>query len=348
MNNILCLNDVHVHYGSTHVLKGINFELKQGDILCLLGPSGCGKTTILKSVAGLLNVSQGSIELNQRCVSKPELNVAPEKRNLGMLFQDYALFPHLSVAKNICYGLNKLSKQAQQARLSELLVLIHLEGEEDKFPHELSGGQQQRVALARSLAYKPDILLLDEPFSNIDNKVKNELIEEVRDIIKQENVAAIFVSHSKEEAFSFADHVAVIEQGLVAQLDKPAELYSRPSSVFVAEFMGLLNKFNLDTCAVEIKRYLNGIPDTKLNNNQSEALNTLAFRPEHIYLVDAQTAGEEGLAVTFIKQRFLGSQSILHVSCYGHELQLYAPVDFHCDKNQALSVRFIKDKVICF
>ena len=194
----LILQGVSYHYNGTKVIHDLDLTVGKDEIVCLLGASGCGKTTTLKAIAGLIEAKQGSIFIDGKLVSDEQSFISPEHRNIGMMFQDYALFPHLTVANNIAFGLSKMSKAQKQQRVDEMLKLVHLIGCADRFPHQLSGGQQQRVAIARALAYKPSLLLLDEPFSNIDTQVRFELIADIRRIIKATQVSAVFVTHSKE------------------------------------------------------------------------------------------------------------------------------------------------------
>lgn len=238
MTATLRLSHVHSDYQGQSVLKGLNLELEQGEILALLGPSGCGKTTLLRAVAGLQAISQGEISINGQVVSGHQAFVPSEQRGIGMIFQDYALFPHLTVAENILFGVTALSKLQANARLEDMLSLVKLEGLAARYPHELSGGQQQRVSIARALAYEPQLLLLDEPFSNIDAQVRHEMMAEIRGILKQRNVSAVFVTHSKDEAFVFADTLALFNQGVIAQHGKAEHLYSQPNSRYVADFLG--------------------------------------------------------------------------------------------------------------
>lgn len=235
---LLDLKKVSVAYDEHTVVDQISLQLAQGEIGCLLGPSGCGKTTLLRAIAGFETIQAGTISLAEKIVSDKNKQLAPEKRNIGMVFQDFALFPHLSIADNIGFGIRHLSKKSQQIRISELLTLIGLEGFESRYPHQLSGGQQQRIALARSLAPKPHLLLMDEPFSSMDIELREELAREVRSILKHENITAILVTHDQQEAFTMADSIGVIEHGKLVQWDSGYNLYHRPVSPFVADFIG--------------------------------------------------------------------------------------------------------------
>lgn len=196
MSRTLTVKDLTCKYEDQVVLESLSLKVKKGEIVCLLGASGCGKTTLLKAISGLLPLSAGRIKLNGNVIDDGKHWTPPEQRNIGMIFQDYALFPHLTVAENICFGIRDLAKEVQKERVLQMLEMVHLQDLGDRYPHQLSGGQQQRVAIARSLAYKPDLLLLDEPFSNIDTQVRHKLISQIRDIFKKAGVTAIFVTHS--------------------------------------------------------------------------------------------------------------------------------------------------------
>lgn len=237
-NPYFSVQDLIVGYDDTIVVNGLSFILQQGEIGCFLGYSGCGKTTALRAIAGLEPSRGGTIYLNDQCLTEQSFAVVPAKRGMGMVFQDYALFGHLSVAKNIAFGLNKWSAADKKARVTDMLNLVELTEHADKRPHELSGGQQQRVALARALAPKPKLLLLDEPFSNLDVILRESLAMSVRDILKRTNTTAILVTHDQNEAFALADKVGVMEKGKLVQWATPSELYHEPVSPFVAEFVG--------------------------------------------------------------------------------------------------------------
>ncbi len=244
----LILKEVSIVYddptgsgGRLEAVHNLSFSLAKGKIGCLLGPSGCGKTSILRAIAGFIGVSAGEIWLNGLQIVGPGLLVAPEKRSVGVVFQDYALFPHLSVAENIAFGLTQGRRlrpgQLPQEAL-EMIELVGLAGQADRYPHEISGGQQQRVALARALASKPSLVLLDEPFSNLDIALRERLAREVRDILEKTQTTAILVTHDQHEAFAVADEVGVLFDGRLAQWGDPYLLYHEPNSAHVARFVG--------------------------------------------------------------------------------------------------------------
>jgi iron(III) transport system ATP-binding protein len=234
---LLQLENVSHAYGRQAVVADLSISLEEGEIGCLLGASGCGKTTVLRLIAGFERPSSGTIRLHGETVASPAGLVPPEKRHIGMVFQDYALFPHLSVGDNIAFGLREKSAPATR-RVEELLGIVGLAGHGGKFPHELSGGQQQRVALARALAPRPWLLLLDEPFSNLDVALRERLSLEVRDIIKASGTTAILVTHDQHEAFAVADIVGIMNRGRIEQWDTPYDLYHRPATRYVADFVG--------------------------------------------------------------------------------------------------------------
>ncbi len=234
----LRLDRISYAHGSHQVVDQLSFELQPGEIGCLLGPSGCGKTTVLRCIAGFEHVSAGAIHLDDTLVGSSSFHVPAEKRQVGMVFQDYALFPHLTLEANVGFGLRSASSAERRARVTELLKTVGLPGQERKYPHELSGGQQQRVALARALAPRPRLILLDEPFSNLDVDLRERLALEVRDILHAEGTTAILVTHDQHEAFALADQIGVMHEGRIQQWDTPYNLYHRPVNRFVADFVG--------------------------------------------------------------------------------------------------------------
>jgi len=235
---VLRLDGVEKHFGDTRVIKDLELTVRDGELLTLLGPSGCGKTTTLRLIAGLERVDGGTISLRGEPVAGDGTFVPPEERKVGVVFQEFALFPHKTAAENIAFGLTNVDADERERRVSELLDLVGLTEHRDQYPEELSGGQQQRVALARSLAPEPSVLLLDEPFSNLDVDLRVEMREEVRRILKEAGVTAVNVTHDQEEAMSISDRVAVMRSGHIDQLGDPEEVFQQPESRFVASFLG--------------------------------------------------------------------------------------------------------------
>ncbi|HVL01738.1 MAG TPA: ABC transporter ATP-binding protein [Dongiaceae bacterium] len=221
------------------VVDDLSFHINPGEIACLLGPSGCGKTTTLRAIAGFEPVTGGTIRLNGHPVSTATQRIPPEQRHLGMVFQDYALFPHLTLWENVCFGLRKLSRAEKQKVAARVLEMVGLDQISHRYPHEISGGQQQRVALARALAPEPSLILLDEPFSNLDVDLRRRLALEVRDILKRQGITGLLVTHDQEEAFAVSDKVGVLQDGRLQQWDTPFALYHEPANRFVANFIGL-------------------------------------------------------------------------------------------------------------
>ena len=238
MSALLEVRGVSQSYDERPVLENLSFELQPGTIGCLLGPSGCGKTTVLRCIAGFEAVTRGEIVLHGETMTRPGRIVPAERRRIGMVFQDYALFPHLTVARNIGFGLRSASPDERDARVKELLDIVGLHQVGTRYPHELSGGQQQRVALARALAPRPALMLLDEPFSNLDVEMRERLSIEVRAILKQQQTTAILVTHDQNEAFNIADEIGLMAHGRIEQWDTPYRLYHEPATRFVADFIG--------------------------------------------------------------------------------------------------------------
>ncbi len=241
MATLLDIDKLRLAYDTPHglrqVVDGFQLQLERGHIGCLLGASGCGKSTVLRAIAGFEPVRAGQIALDGRVISSPSVQVAPELRRVGLMFQDYALFPHLNVERNVGFGLRRLDAATRAARVSEMLEMVGLLQAAQSYPHELSGGQQQRVALARALAPSPELLLLDEPFSNLDVDTREHLAFEVRDILRSTGHTAILVTHNQAEAFAIADRIGVMSEGRILQWDSPYRLQHHPEGAFVAEFI---------------------------------------------------------------------------------------------------------------
>jgi iron(III) transport system ATP-binding protein len=295
-------------------LNHISLTLAKGDILALLGPSGCGKTSLLRSIAGFDRPQSGTITIGGKLVSDRDTYLPPEQRGIGIVFQDYALFPHLNIAENISFGLNQLAPVDRQQRVTEVLELVRLQGLEKRYPYELSGGQQQRIALARALAPKPQLMLLDEPLSNLDIQVRSHLREEIRDILKAAGTSAIFVTHDREEALFVADFVAVMQSGQIEQLGTPEEIYTQPASRFVAQFVTQAHFFPArrqgDTVETEIGNF-------EIPAHYPEEVSEIAIRPEESIL----TLSETGL-LRIRTRRFIGRE-------YQYCLQTTSGNEFH-------------------
>jgi iron(III) transport system ATP-binding protein len=297
-------------YGPITAVDGIDLDLRTGEMLTLLGPSGCGKTTILRLVAGLENPDAGTIEIAGRRVAGPGAAVPPERRRVGMVFQDHALFPHLSVADNVAYGIRRDPDRA--VRVRELLELVSLPDAGDRMPHELSGGMQQRVAIARALAPRPDVILLDEPFSNLDAALRTQLRGDLREILRAAGASAVLVTHDQDEALTLGDRMAVMVRGRIEQADAPEVVYGEPASPFVATFVGTGNLVHAD-CRL-------GAAMTRLGpirligaSARIEGGALAVIRPEHVELEEAPDGFAQPGAWRVVRRRFTGSEILLEV-----------------------------------
>ncbi|MDX2242715.1 MAG: ABC transporter ATP-binding protein [Leptolyngbyaceae cyanobacterium bins.302] len=290
-------------------VNAVSFSLQPGDILGLLGSSGCGKTTLLRMIAGFERPQQGSITLNGEKVAGTGIWIPPEQRDVGMVFQDYALFPHLTVAKNVSFGLvNQGRKGARRFTTKQIqdltaaaIAVVGLSGLEQRYPHELSGGQQQRVALARALAPRPALILLDEPLSNLDVQVRLRLREEIRTVLKTTGTSAIFVTHDQEEALSISDWVAVMKQGQIEQIDRPEDIYLEPTSRFVAEFVTQANFLPATLNGSTWKTEVGCFPSPALPSPSPTA--DLMIRQEDLHLEP-----DEAAPVVIRDRQFLGRE----------------------------------------
>ncbi|HEY3143776.1 MAG TPA: ABC transporter ATP-binding protein [Acidimicrobiales bacterium] len=267
------------------VLRDVDLRVEAGSVVALLGPSGCGKTTLLRSIAGLERIDAGEIRLGERLVSGPTVHLPPEKRQVGMVFQDWALFPHLTVAQNVGYGLRRADRHGR--RVAEVLEMVDLAGLGDRLPATLSGGQQQRVALARALAPRPRVLLLDEPFSNLDTALRVQVRSEVHHLLVDLDVTTVFVTHDQEEAFVLGDEVAVMHDGRLVQQATPAELYARPASPWVAHFVGDANLVAGQAHGAAATTMVGAVP---LEQEAAGAVQVL-LRPEELRLEPGSSNG---------------------------------------------------------
>lgn len=272
-------------YGDTTVLRQVSLQVEKGEFITLLGPSGCGKSTLLRCIAGLETLDNGSIKVNGNEIS----HLQPQRRNVGMVFQSYALFPNMTVFDNIAFGLkmHKMKKEEIDKKVNNIIELIHLTGKEQSYPHQLSGGQQQRVALARAIVTEPDILLLDEPLSALDAKIRKNLQVELRNIQKNLKITMIFVTHDQEEAMTISDRIFVMDQGNIVQSGRPEEIYDRPKNEFVARFIGSYNVLTHE--------------DISRLTGESLQHGVYAIRPEVIELYDENIPTELKTAGFWIK-----------------------------------------------
>lgn len=299
-------------FGSLAVVQGVNIRLAVGRILALLGPSGCGKTTLLRLLAGFESLDSGYIEIDNQRVADERTHVPPERRRVGIVFQDYAIFPHLSVAQNVAFG---LKRGAAAERVSDLLRLVGLENLGDRMPHQLSGGQQQRVALARALAPAPAVLLMDEPFSNLDAALRVEMRQEVRALLKQTGTTAVFVTHDQEEALFMGDEVAVMQAGRIEQVGAPEVVFHRPRTRFVAEFLGHTDFVTGRVQGRQLLTPLGALPQHI--SLPADSLVEVAVRPDDVRLAAAADgngciASRQFLGIAYLYQIRLDDGALVH------------------------------------
>lgn len=307
---ILSLQHINKKYGQAEELavNDISFDVNEGEILALVGESGSGKTTLLRLIAGLEHPDQGSISLSGQVIVKGSKSVPSHERKVGMVFQDYALFPHLTILGNVTFGIHK-SKGNPDQIAKKTLQLVGLTEDYNKYPHQLSGGQQQRVALARAIAPNPKILLMDEPFSNLDAMLKDQVREEIRQIIKKTGITAIFVTHDTKDALSTADRVAILRQGFLQQLDIPKVLYENPINPYVANFFGKRNVMLATPSEEGFYTSFGFIEDPEAKNYYAQV--KLLFRPEHAEVV--QREGQQ-ISGKIVKVSYFGSHQLVKLS----------------------------------
>ena len=298
----LRLSGLRKHYGEVPAVEALDLEVEAGSICALLGPSGCGKTTTLRLIAGLERPDRGEIALGDRVLSGPGEFVTPERRRIGMVFQDYALFPHLDVGGNVGYG---LGRKPDRTRVDEVLELVGLAADRGRSVHELSGGQQQRVALARALAPTPDLILLDEPFSNLDAGLRERLRDEVRQILARARVTALFVTHDQAEALSIAETVAVMNAGRVEQVGTPEEIYSRPASRWVARFLGEIEVVPGEAGGGSVRCELGSLPA----EHEIEGPVDVLIRPESVAV--GLSGPQNSASAEVVSRRFYGHDQLL-------------------------------------
>ena len=327
----------------TPVVQGVTFSVKENEIFALLGPSGCGKTTTLRVISGFEKLDKGEVMLEEITLSSDKEHIAPQKRGIGFVFQDYALFPHMSALDNVAFGLTKLPKFKRKVFAEEVLCRTGMGNFKDRSPAELSGGQQQRVALARAIAPEPKLILLDEPFSNLDAILRDTTRKEVRAILKKAGMSAILVTHDQEEALSFADRIAVMNNGKIEQIGTPEEVYYKPRTKFVAQFLGRTNLFEAD---VEDANCIH----TKLGclklNYRAKGHITCSIRPENL-TIEHPNGSQEGLKKGIVIGReFKGHDITYHVECDGERYIVHTDNRVLFETNDEVVVKPLEPAVV--
>ncbi len=305
----LRLTDIRHRFGPKEVLRGVSLEVAPGEIVCLLGPSGDGKTTLLRLVAGLESLQHGEIALDGRALAQPGREAPPEERNVGFVFQDYALFPHLTVADNVAFGLRRVPRGDRPWRVAEALARVGLEAHAQAWPHQLSGGQQQRVALARALAPRPAALLLDEAFASLDARLRAQVRDDTLHVLQESGIPAVVVTHDAEEAMFLADRIALMRGGRIVQLGTPEALYLDPAEPFVAAFLGEVNRLPARVRGGRAETAIGGVPARGLPEGSAAQV---LLRPEGLRLLEA---GAEGATPAEVQAcRLLGATTLVHLA----------------------------------
>ncbi len=350
----LRLEGVTKRFGNVVAVDDVTLEIEHGEVMSILGPSGCGKTTTLRLIAGFLKPDKGRILMGGSDVT----GLPPEKRNVGMVFQNYALWPHMTVFDNIAFGLKirKMPKEEIKRKVKEVLELVRLEGFESRYPPQLSGGQQQRIALARALALEPQVLLMDEPLSNLDAKLREEMRFEVRELQKKLSITTVYVTHDQAEALAISDRIAVMNRGKIVQVGSPSEIYDNPANQFVASFIGISNFIEGELEAVEggygVVRLENGervtcrLSPNLLSEGRTSGKVLIVVRPENIEL--AKEGSENILETRVTRKIYLGNTVDYRVDLDGIELRLLLPPerDFKVGEKVRISLNPQKSVII--
>ncbi len=345
MLNALKLENISVAIEGRQIIDSVSLSLKQGDIGCLLGPSGCGKTTLLRTIAGFEQPAKGELWISNRRVSNAKLSVPVEGRNVGMVLQDFALFPHLNVKENIEFGLRKLSKRELDLRVEELTELLEISTFLMDYPHRLSGGQQQRVAIARAIAPRPKILLLDEPFASLDVELREQIATEIRTVLKQDRITAMLVSHNQLEAFAMADEIGVIRSGCLLQWDSAFNLYHRPVCTYVADFVGegvfLPGQVS---GAMQVQTELGAINGRQPHGFKAGEKVSVLIRPDDIIHDDASD-----MQAIVLDKAFRGAQFLYTLRLFsGATVLSLVPSNHDHAVNEAIGIRLEIDHLVVF
>lgn len=310
----LALQNLRHDYDKLRAVDDVSLSVKAGEVVCLVGPSGCGKSTVLRLAAGLERLQRGRISMRGEVVGDPEkrVRVPPEQRHVGLVFQDFALFPHLTVGRNVGFGVSHLPAAQRETRVRETLRQVEMEQYIDTFPHALSGGQQQRVALARALAPQPSVLLLDEPFSGLDERLREQVRDDTLGLLRRNGTAALLVTHDPEEALFMADRLYLMRAGRIVQSGPPQELYFRPANLFAAGFFSRVNEIHGIVRGGQAESPLGRMPAPRLPDGTKVVI---AFRPEAARFVSEGDGGNpnESLTATVLDTHFLGTGWMIHV-----------------------------------
>ena len=342
--NVLTIQKLSKKFGERFAVNQASWSAQSGQIICLLGHSGCGKTTMLRLIAGLETPTEGSIQLERKVLWDPYQQVQAEERNIGFVFQDYALFPHLSVLENVMFGLKKIPKHERQSIAENALKHVSMSHHIHSYPHTLSGGEQQRVALARALAPKPHVLLMDEPFSNLDHRLRDQIRQSTIDILKQTSTTTIIVTHDPEEALQIADQIILMHQGKIIQSGTPKQLYFQPKTLFAARYFSDLNEIKTQIQDQQLHTIFGNIdiPKHLTSNNEIRCY----FRPHQLRVNRIKT--ENSLAAKIISSNFLGYSQLLKLKIEAEDKVLIAYVEYSQHYDQADTVYLSLDLSQCF
>ncbi|MBQ1493616.1 MAG: ABC transporter ATP-binding protein [Acinetobacter sp.] len=342
--NVLTIQKLSKKFGERFAVNQASWSAQSGQIICLLGHSGCGKTTMLRLIAGLETPTEGSIQLERKVLWDPYQQVQAEERNIGFVFQDYALFPHLSVLENVMFGLKKIPKHERQSIAENALKHVSMSHHIHSYPHTLSGGEQQRVALARALAPKPHVLLMDEPFSNLDHRLRDQIRQSTIDILKQTSTTTIIVTHDPEEALQIADQIILMHQGKIIQSGTPKQLYFQPKTLFAARYFSDLNEIKTQIQDQQLHTIFGNIDIPKHLTSSNEI--RCYFRPHQLRVNRIKT--ENSLAAKIISSNFLGYSQLLKLKIEAEDKVLSAYVEYSQHYDQADTVYLSLDLSQCF